>query len=406
MNDVAELITDKTPIDNLSCTNYISTSNMLRGFRGIKQIDKLPEKGNATIFKRDDTLFSNIRVYFQKVWLADFGGGSSTDVLVFRAKKDKIHPLYLNSLIANSNFTKYAVSVSNGAKMPRADKQALLEYPIHLPPIEIQIKEIGIIKSINDEISNRSQSDIKLQKYTASLFKSWFIDFDPVKAKAVGGTSFNMDEQTTAIFPDSFEDSSLKQIPKGWKLISLLDLGEFINGCASQKYPPINFEDRLPVVKIREMANGITENSDFASKKTPIKYHLFDGDIVFSWAATLIVKHWHGPNSILNQHIFKVVTSYYPEWFTFLLLRACISDFKNMARDGATMMGHVTRQELKEYTTCVPPIELLNHTERLISPLYQSMKNNQRIINLLHETRNALLPQLLSGELNIEGLED
>jgi len=129
LKEICNLITVKTAIENASIDNYISTENMLPNFCGISLAEKIPTTPSVNTFKLGDVLFSNIRTYFKKVWFALFGGTVSQDVLVFRAN-NYCDNKFLYYLLCEPSFTEYSVLTSKGAKMPRGDKDAILNYSI------------------------------------------------------------------------------------------------------------------------------------------------------------------------------------------------------------------------------------------------------------------------------------
>ena len=329
--------------------------------------------------------------------------------------KPSITNQQINSIVCNDDvdpvFLYYAMChfshalkffTGGGAVVANISKSLFGKMEIFLPPF-VEQKSIGEKLLLLDKLieKNKRISEVG-SEFIQTLFRSWFIDFDPVKAKAEGKLPYGMDEETAALFPNRFEDSEIGPIPSGWKLCSILELGDFVNGVASQKYPVTSENDSLPVVKIREMQNGVTEKSDWASTSTPQKYHINEGDVLFSWAATLLVQHWQGNKAILNQHIFKVTSSEnFPEWFVYQYLTSELWKFQRMASAGETMMGHIKRKDLQQHLIVIPPNQLLKKLSETMNPLYRLSKSIS--INQKHITsiRDALLPRLMSGELKV-----
>ena len=137
INDVCKIINEKINSDLLNNNNYISTENMLPNFGGICCSTSLP-KGNVTHFKINDVLISNIRPYFKKIWFSKFDGGCSNDVLVLHANNNIIIDKYLYYSLTNDNFINYYVVSCKGTKMPRGNKDALLDWQIYVPSINEQ----------------------------------------------------------------------------------------------------------------------------------------------------------------------------------------------------------------------------------------------------------------------------
>jgi type I restriction enzyme S subunit len=151
------------------------------------------------------------------------------------------------------------------------------------------------------------------------------------------------------LFPDELVESELGLIPKGWKVKPLDEIADYMNGLAMQKYPPVEGQESLPVIKIRELRAGVADaSSNRANLNFPSKYIIDDGDIIFSWSGSLIVKVWCGGKGGLNQHLFKVTSADYPKWFYYYCTAHHLDEFQRIAADKATTMGHIKRNHLQE----------------------------------------------------------
>jgi len=222
---------------------------------------------------------------------------------------------------------------------------------------------------------------------------------EPVKAKAAGRQPVGMDAATAALLPDSFEESEIGDVPWGWAVAPLDQVAGFLNGLALQKYPPDD-GDSLPVIKIAELRNGVTKSSDRASG-VPGPYIVDDGDILFSWSGSLEVVIWCGGKGALNQHLFKVTSDRYPKWFCYFWVRQHLPEFRAIASDKATTMGHIRRHHLSEAQVPVPPQSLTAAADRIISPLFSRIVVNCQESRTLAAIRDALLPKLMSGEVRV-----
>jgi len=174
-----------------------------------------------------------------------------------------------------------------------------LRFPV--PPLPEQRAIARILGTLDDKIELNRRMNETLEAIARALFKSWFVDFDPVRAKAEGREPAGMDAETAALFPDSFEETELGEVPKGWELKSLDEIADFLNGLAMQKFPPES-EDFLPVIKIAELHRGNTIGSDRANSNIDSRYIIKDGDILFSWSGSLEVCIWCGGKGALNEH--------------------------------------------------------------------------------------------------------
>ncbi|EKQ3386674.1 restriction endonuclease subunit S, partial [Escherichia coli] len=242
LKEVVDIITTKVDVSQISLCDYISTENMLTNFGGISIANSKPSTGKITKFHSGDILFSNIRTYFKKLWLADRTGGCSNDVIVFRPKKN-INSNYILSVLMDQKFIEYTVLTSKGTKMPRGDKTAILDYEFNLAPDKYcqhiaKTNTLIFSKLKSNEVINKS-----LEQMSQTLFKSWFVDFDPVidnaldagnpipealqsraelRQKVRNSTDFKpLPAEIRSLFPSEFEETELGWVPKDWSFTAL-----------------------------------------------------------------------------------------------------------------------------------------------------------------------------------------
>ena len=186
LSDICDYGKDRIEVSSLDNSNYISTENMLPNRAGITTATTLPTGEYTPSFEIDDTLVSNIRPYFKKIWKATFSGGCSADVLVFKAKEN-VSKEYLYYVLADDEFFKYSMTTSKGTKMPRGDKTSIMNYPIKLPPLPTQQKIAAILSSLDDKIELNNKINTNLEHQAQALFKNWFVDFAPFGGKMPEG---------------------------------------------------------------------------------------------------------------------------------------------------------------------------------------------------------------------------
>lgn len=193
-----------------------------------------------------------------------------------------------------------------------------------------------------------------------------------------------------------------REIPEGWVCGSLLDIALYTNGLACQKFRPQD-KDKLPVIKIKEMHEGITTDTEYVKADIPENVKVFDGDVLFSWSASLEVMLWAYGNGGLNQHIFKVTSrNDYPKSFYFYQLLNYVNHFKGMAEARKTTMGHITQDHLKQSTIALPPDTTLPKLlEDKVAPLFEQIIRNSQLIATLTKLRDELLPLLMSGQVKV-----
>ena len=360
---------------------------MLPNIGGVTISSNLPTSGNAVHFYNGDILISNIRPYFKKIWYANKEGGCSADVLCIRANKDR-DKQYLYYLLSQQDFFDYVMAGAKGCKMPRGDKQHIMNWEISLPSLPTQQKIASILSSLDDKIEINRRINEQLEELAQALFKSWFVDFEPFK-------------------DGDFVESELGMIPKGWTTISLSKMADYLNGLAMQKFRPLQGEKGLPVLKIKELGqDSCNETSELCSPSlVNEKYIVNDGDVIFSWSGTLLVKIWCGGVCGLNQHLFKVTSEKYPQWFIYLWTKYHLDRFIRIAKDKAVTMGHIKRGELDTSFAIVPNEEKMKEIDGLMAPLIEQIIANNIEIRHLTALRDTLLPKLMSGETDVNEVE-
>ena len=248
--DVVSISTKKIEVISVDLKNYISTDNMIPNFGGVILANNIPTVKKISSYKTGDILFSNIRTYFKKLWLSDRVGGCSNDVIVFNSKNN-IDSKYLFYVLMNNEFIEYSVQTSKGTKMPRGDKEAMMRYSFRLPPLHEQQAIANILGSLDDRIELNRRMNETLEAMAQALFKSWFVDFDPVIDNALAGGKEVPEElagraaaraalgdkrkplpaEIRALFPDEFVYSDeMGWIPKGWRISEIGNEVDVVGG--------------------------------------------------------------------------------------------------------------------------------------------------------------------------------
>jgi len=323
------------------------------------------------------------------------------------------------------------LSLTSGSVFPNLSTGDINGFEIPWPETPVRRSIVHILRTLDDKIELNRRMNRTLEKMAAAIFKSWFIDFDPVVWNAVKadkpvpegfaetaarykadlsaaasakaeGQDTNLPKEIADLFPDSFEDSEIGPIPKGWELRSLDQIAHYLNGLACQKFPPVKGEKSLPVIKIRELRQGITTNTDRATANVPTEYIVEDGDILFSWSASLLVTIWCNGRGVLNQHVFKVTSTEFPKWFIYHWTKYHLHEFQLIAGDKATTMGHIKRQHLADAKVVVPDHELIEKGSEILGNMLKRQINALKQAHLLSLLRDTLLPKLLNGEIEVD----
>lgn len=213
----------------------------------------------------------------------------------------------------------------------------------------------------------------------------------------------NLEQQAQAIFKTEF--LSLKALPNGWSQASLIDIADYLNGLAMQKYRPSGDEIGIPVLKIKELRQGCCDNnSELCSPNIKNEYIIHDGDVIFSWSGSLLVDFWCGGICGLNQHLFKVTSSKYDKWFYYAWTKYYLDHFIYIATDKATTMGHIKRDELAKAEVFIPHEADYRRIGALLQPIYDLIISNRIENKSLALLRDTILPKLISGKLDTSGI--
>ena len=316
--------------------------------------------------------------------------------------------------IADNRYIMYAIqgprSQSHIRNVCNTTVQATLNLgdlkglPLTIPPLAEQKAIAHILGTIDEKIELNRKTNETLEAMAKALFKSWFVDFDPVRAKAEGRPT-GLPAEISDLFPDSFEDSELGEIPSGWKVKSLDEIAHFLNGLALQKYPPEDGAATLPVIKIAQLKKGDSIGADRCSTAVPSDYVVRDGDMLFSWSGSLAVDIWCGGDGALNQHLFKVTSKTYGKWFFYQWVKHHLPVFQEIAQGKATTMGHIQRHHLSEAKVLIPPPSLLAAMDSAFTALLDRTFGLRKQAKDVGSIRDALLPKLISGEIRIPDAE-
>ena len=286
-------------------------------------------------------------------------------ITIVRPTPDLVFPEYLGYVLkGRQNEIELLAEGSTG--QTELSKLKLANLSIDLPPLDQQKKIANILGSLDEKIELNRRMNKTLEQLGQALFRHYFVDNPEAKS---------------------------------WDKKPLDEIANFLNGLAMQKYPKINGQPTLPVIKIREMSSGITNSTDIASANIPEEYIVHNGDLLFSWSGTLMVKFWSGGDGALNQHLFKVTSDKYPEWLYYYWTKYHLDQFISIAKSKATTMGHIQRKHLKQADVIVPPnIEEMTSE---FTPIIDQIKTNLFETNSLVNIRDALLPKLISGKVEV-----
>ena len=325
-------------------------------------------------------------------------------VAIIRPNPSELDPRFLRyALVAPDMQVKLLSWASSGGTRNALTKGMIESLDIAIPPnVQEQRAIAHVLGALDDKIELNQRMNETLEAMARAIFKDWFVDFGPTRAKVEGLTPYLATELWN-LFPDALDD---KGKPVGWERKPLDEIAMFLNGLALQKFPSSDPSDSLPVIKIAELRSGITGKSNRASREVPLKYIVKDGDFLFSWSGSLLTKFWTEGEGALNQHLFKVSSNQYPAWFFSQWVYHYLEEFQAIAAAKATTMGHIQRRHLKEALTNCPPDDALSVFGLTIGPLVERTIENKLEARTLSKIRDLLLPKLISGEIRLTQAEE
>ena len=299
---------------------------------------------------------------------------------------------------------------ASGSTFTELSGSSLKQIHMLLPEESEQRAIAHILGTLDDKIELNRRMNETLEEMARAIFKSWFVDFDPVRAKMDGswrrGESLpGMPAEMYDLFPERLVDSELGEIPEGWEVKALDEIANFRNGLALQKLRPKENEERLPVVKIAQLRSGKADSDEWATTSITPECIIDDGDIIFSWSGSLLVKVWCGGRAALNQHLFKVTSRQYPKWFYLHCTQSHLPEFQRIAADKATTMGHIKRHHLSEARCVIPNQTLLSAVDDTFVNFLSKCITINVESRTLADLRDTLLPKLISGELRVRDAE-
>lgn len=393
LRDVADYSGSRISLDELNVETYVSTDNLLQNKQGKVSAVKMPKQASNTVtrFDKGDILVANIRPYLKKIWLAKYTGGSSTDVLTFKIKEG-FDTNFVYYSLHRDDFFEHMMNGSKGTKMPRGDKNQILDFTIPDFDIDNQKQIAKVLSNLDNKIELNNKINTDLEAMAKFIYYYWFVqyDFPDINGKPYKSSGGKM----------VYNNELKREVPEEWEIGTLLEIADFQNGLACQKYRPIS-KDFLRVIKIKDMKEGFSAKTEKVRADVPDKIKIFNGDILFSWSASLEVIQWSGGEGALNQHIFKVTSEKYPKSYYYFELLNYLQHFKMMADLRKTTMGHITQEHLKQSRIVIPPKKIINQLDGVINPILKKVNKNKIENQKLAELRDWLLPMLMNGQVKV-----
>ena len=366
--------------------------------------------------EQDDILFTIAgtigRAALVPGWLLP--ANTNQAIAIVRPKRGVIHPRFLFYVLRDRSRVKHAQTRVVQSVQANFSLGELSSLEIPLPPLAEQKAIAAVLGALDDKIELNRRMNATLEAIAQALFQSWFVDFDPVRAKLDGRQPFGLDPGIAALFPGTFQDSDLGHVPTGWKATTLGACIGFRSGFSfkSQDWQ----ESGVPVVKIGSVKPGIIDLSQVSYVSEEIaqqaaRYRLSTGDMLIGMTGYVgevgLVPPSNNP-PLLNQRVGKfVISKVGTESLAFWYCTTRQPEFRAFveARSHGTAQANVSGEAIMEFPLVAPVPEVLDAFNRKCQPMLDRILSNHSESRILATLRDTLLPKLLSGETSVKDLQ-
>lgn len=313
----------------------------------------------------------------------------------------KIDRKYLEYFLRSSAGQRIIHKLTVGSTQPKLALFRIKQIEVPCPPLYEQRQISDILSELDNRITFLRETNAILESIAQTLFKSWFVNFDPVHAKQQDRALDGMDAETAALFPDGFEMSELGEIPKGWKVGVLGDFTKIVKKQikASELNDELNYIglEHIPRKSLSIVEWGTAKG--LGSSKTMFN----DGDILFGKLRPYFHKVVIAPMDGICSTDILVCQSKKPAYFGFVVMNlfsTTLIEYANRVSNGAKM-PRVGWKDIAAYSVVVPPSALISKYTKVVEPMLSSIKFNALRVKTLANLRDTLLPRLISGQLRI-----
>lgn len=346
----------------------ITTSDLFISDEGLKAGSKMAPCGSILLLTRGSGLFNDI-----PIGLVERKVAFNQDIKCLNSCSEVENKFIFYWLISQKSYLMAKVGVT-GIGAGKFDLDFLQKLKVPIPNRQERKQIVTILDALSGRIEVNQQLNDNLYTQAWTIFNELFIN--------------------------------IESIPADWKMGNLIDIADYLNGLAMQRYRPKDGERGLPVLKIKELRQGACDSSsELCSPSIKPEYIIRDGDVIFSWSGSLLVDLWCGGVCGLNQHLFKVTSEKYDKWFYYLWTNYHLDRFIAVAADKATTMGHIKREELSKAEVLIPSASDYAKISALIKPIIDLIVANRIENRQLVQLRDELLPKLMSGEIDVSSIQ-
>ena len=380
LGEVVIPVKDRIETSCLDSTSYISTENMLPDKAGITLSSGVPS-GNAVMFKNDDILISNIRPYFKKIWRANRDGGCSADVICLRAS-NAVDPLFLYYLLSQDLFFDYVMQGAKGTKMPRGDRNQIMQWPVLIPSKNEQHIIASILSALDEKIEVNRRINDNLEQQAQALFKSWFVDFEPFRDQP-------------------FVESELGMIPEGWKAGSLEDI-------TTQKAERVGGREDVKVLSPVTTGQLMLSEEYFTKQvfsESIAKYKVVEkGDFAYNPArvniGSLGRNNYDFDGCVSPVYVVFSCKDGYAHLFDLYRKTEKFKTEVNLRAIGGVRQS-LNYKDFAFIQCIIPPLYIVEEFNAIYDHLLVMQRHTGEECDRLAQLRDTLIPRLMSGEIKV-----
>ena len=322
-------------------------------------------------------------------------------VVTLRGKKGLLDSTYLLYLLQSEEIQEKLKARATGTTVLGIKQSELRKVELNIPAIDFQERAAALLKVIDDRITLLRETNTTLEAIAQALFKSWFVDFDPVHAKQQGRAPEGMDAQTAALFPDSFEESELGMVPKGWRVGTLGDIAQTIKKQISseQLHSGLNYVglEHIPRKSLSLTAWDNAEGLESAKAKFGV------GDVLFGKLRPYFHKVVIAPVDGVCSTDILVCAPKKPAYYGLVVMQLFskeLIDYADRLSNGAKM-PRVNWSDLAAYPLVIPPEEIASIYTKFSTEIFEKMQQGVHQMQTLANLHDTLLPRLISGQLRL-----
>ncbi|HCG8650185.1 TPA: restriction endonuclease subunit S [Vibrio parahaemolyticus] len=313
---------------------------------------------------------------------------------------------FLKFIIGSRAFTEYVKLVQTGTAVPHISGKQILAFEFRLPPKDVRLSIGKILSDIDKKVSINTQTNQTLEQMAQTIFKSWFVDFDPVKAKMNGEQPEGMNATTASLFPEKLVESELGLIPEGWKVSSLSELIKLTGGGTPKRSEETYWNGDIPWFSVKDVPSGSNvfvvdtdeKITELGLNKSSTKL-LPKGTTIITARGTVGKLALVGTDMCMNQSCYGIRGKEVGDFYNYFNLNEAVSTLQRNTH--GAVFDTITTKTFETYSMAFSGVELANKFDAIVAPLLQKIEANVRQNIELVKLRDTLLPKLLSGEIEL-----